>query len=76
MSVVSAQLCLTLCDRMDYSPPAPVSMEFSRQEYWSGLPFPSPEILPTKGSNPQLVHLLYWQVDFFTTSATQEAPNK
>ena len=40
-------------------------MEFSRQEYWSGLPFPFPEILPTKGSNPQLVHLLYWQVDFF-----------
>ena len=25
---------------------APLSMEFSRQEYWSGLPFPSPENLP------------------------------
>ena len=25
---------------------APLSMEFSRQEYWSGLPFPSPEDLP------------------------------
>jgi len=27
---------------VDYSPQAPPSMEFSRQEYWSGLPFPSP----------------------------------
>ena len=26
--------------------PAPLSMEFSRQEYWSGLPFPSPGDLP------------------------------
>ena len=28
---------------------APPSMEFSRQEYWSGLPFPSPEDLPDSG---------------------------
>ena len=31
---------------------APQSMEFSRQEYWSGLPFPSPEDLPNPGSEP------------------------
>ena len=31
---------------------APMSMEFSRQEYWSGLPFPSPGDLPDLGSNP------------------------
>ena len=31
-------------------------MEFSRQEYWSGLPFPSPEIFPTQGSNSGLLH--------------------
>jgi len=37
-----AQSCPTLCDPMDCSPQAPPSMEFSRQEYWSGLPFPSP----------------------------------
>ena len=30
---------------------APRSMGFSRQEYWSGLPFPSPGIFPTKGLN-------------------------
>ena len=28
---------------------APLSMEFSRQEYWSGLPFPSPGNLPDPG---------------------------
>ena len=31
---------------------APLSMEFSRQEYWSGLPFPSPGYLPNPGIEP------------------------
>ena len=31
----------------------PLSMEFSRQEYWSGLPFPSPEGLPNPGIEPR-----------------------
>ena len=31
---------------------APLSMEFSRQEYWSGLPFPSPGNLPNPGIKP------------------------
>ena len=31
---------------------APPSMEFSRQEYWSGLPFPSPGVLPDLGIEP------------------------
>ena len=35
---------------------APLSMEFSMQEYWSGLPFPSPGIFPTQGSNLSLLH--------------------
>ena len=40
-----------LCNPMDCSSPqAPLSMEFSRQEYWSGLPFPTPGDLP----NPQI----------------------
>ena len=34
------QLCPALWDPMDYSCQAPLSMGFSRQEYWSGLPFP------------------------------------
>ena len=31
---------------------APLSMEFSRQEYWSGLPFPPPGALPDSGIKP------------------------
>ena len=31
---------------------APLSMEFTRQEYWSGLPFPSPGNLPDPGIEP------------------------
>ena len=33
---------------------APLSMKFSRQEYWSGLPFPSPWDLPDPGIKPRL----------------------
>ena len=36
----SLQSCPTLCDPIDHQ--APLSLGFSRQEYWSGLPFPSP----------------------------------
>ena len=36
------QSCQTLCNPTDGSPKAPPSPEFSRQEHWSGLPFPSP----------------------------------
>ena len=54
------QSCLTHCDPMACSPPAtgdpmaPLSMGFSRQEYWSGLPCPPPGDLPldfSKGHN-------------------------
>ena len=37
------QSCLTLCDPIDGSPQDPLSTEFSRQEFWSGLPFTSPK---------------------------------
>ena len=40
---------IQLCNSMDCSHQAPLSMKFSRQEYWSGLPFPSPEDLPDPG---------------------------
>ena len=56
-----AQLCLTFCSPMDYSRQAPLSMGFSRQENWSGLPCPCPGIFPTQGSNPCLLCLLHWQ---------------
>ena len=32
---------------------APLSLEFSRQEYWSGLPFPSSGALPDPGIKPE-----------------------
>ena len=38
----SLQSCSTLCDPIDGSPPGPPSLGFSRQDHWSGLPFPSP----------------------------------
>ena len=38
----SLQSCPTLCDPIDGSPPGCPILGFSRQEHWSGLPFPSP----------------------------------
>ena len=38
----SLQWCPTLCDPIDGSQPGFLSLGFSRQEHWSGLPFPSP----------------------------------
>ena len=49
VEVLVAQSCLTLCDPMDCTYQAPQSVEFSRQEYWNGLPLPSPEDLPNPG---------------------------
>ena len=52
VGVLVIQLCPILCNPMYYKAcQASLSMEFSRQEYWSGLPSPSPEIFPTQGSN-------------------------
>ena len=47
------QLCPTLCDPWTVAHQAPPSMGFSRQEYWSGLPFPSPGDLPDPGIEPR-----------------------
>ena len=68
-----AQSCPTLCDPMDCSPPAPPSMEFSRQEYWSGLPFPSPGDLPNPGIKPTSPASPALAGGFFTTTTTWEA---
>ena len=40
------------CDPWTVAHQAPLSMGFSRQEYWSGLPFPSPGDLPNPGMEP------------------------
>ena len=43
---------------------APLSMGFSKQEYWSGLPFPSSGDLQSQGLNPCLLCLLHWQAGY------------
>ena len=50
-----AQSCPTLCNPVDCSLPGSSihGMGFSRQEYWSGLPFPSPRDLPDLGIEPR-----------------------
>ena len=49
---VYAHLCLTLCDPVDWAHQTPLSMEFSKQKYWSGLLFPSLEDLSDPGIEP------------------------
>ena len=53
---------------------APQSLEFSRQEYWSGLPFPSPGDLPDPGIEPHLLlrrqilyHCASWEAPLIET---------
>ena len=57
MKVLVTQLCLTLCDPMIcIAHQTPLSMKFSRQEYWSGLPgdLPNPGIEPECSASPAL----------------------
>ena len=63
------QLCPTLRDPWTVACQAPLSMEFPRQEYWSGEPFPSPGDLPKPGIKPRSPAL---QVD----SLPSELPEK
>ena len=49
---------------------APLSMGFSRQEYWSGFPFPLPGYLPDPGTEPESLVFHALAGVFFTTSAT------
>ena len=57
MKVLVTQSCLTLYDSIAYQ--APLSVEFSRQEYWSGLPCPPLQgIFPTQGLNSGLLHCM------------------
>ena len=60
-----AQLCLTLLvTPWTVAHQAPLSMGFPKQEYWSGLPFPSPGDLPDPGIEPRSPAL---QVDSLLT---------
>ena len=53
---------------------SPLSMGFSRQEYWSGLPCPPPGDLPDPGIKPAVLYVSPALAGvFFTTNATWEA---
>ena len=61
-SVLSEQMkgiqsCLTLCDPTDLAHQAPLSIELSRQEHWSGLPFHSPGHCPNPEIEPESLAL-------------------
>ena len=71
MKVKVAQLCLTLWTPWTVARQASLSMEFFRQQYWSGLPFSPPGDLPDPGLEPQSPALA---VGFFTYSAITEVP--
>ena len=56
------QSCLTLCDLWTVACQAPLSLGFSRQEYWNGLPCPPPGDLPNPKIECMLLCLLHWQM--------------
>ena len=68
------QLYLTFCTLWTITHQAPLSMGFPRQEYWSGLPFPSPGNLSDPGIESASVMSPTMAGRFFTTSTTWEAP--
>ena len=55
---------------------APLSLGFSRQEYWNGLPCPSPGHLPNPGIESTALRSPALGGRFFTTNATWEAPSR
>ena len=66
--------CLVMSDSTPWTGAhqAPLSKEFSRQEYWSGLLFPHPRDLPESGIEPTSPSSCTWAGGFFTT----ELPGK
>ena len=67
-----AKLCLTLATPWTVARQTPLSIGFSRQEYWSVLPFPSPGNLPDPGIKAMCPAALALAESFFTT----EPPGK
>ena len=67
------QSCLTLCAPWTVAHQAPLSMGFSRQGCWNGLPCPSPGDLPNPVTEPTCLTSPALTGGFFTTSATWEA---
>ena len=67
--MLAVQSCPTRCDPT-VACQAPMTMKLSQQEYWSGLPFPSPGDLPNPGNEPGFPAL---QVDSLSSEPPGEA---
>ena len=68
-------MCLTLYNPMDITHQAHLSMKFSRQEYWSGLPYPLPRDIPNPGIKPTSLRSSALADRFFTTTTTSREGN-
>ena len=64
--------CPTLCNPWTVALRASLSMGFSRQEYWRGLPFPHSGDVPNPGIKPEFLMSPALAGRFFTTSITWE----
>ena len=67
------QSCWTLCDLWTIASQAPLSTGFSRQEYWSGLPYLPPGDLPDPGIEPTSLVSPALAGRYFTSGVTWEA---
>ena len=69
VKMLAAQSCLTLCNPMDYSPPAfSVPWDSPGKNIGVGCRFLLQGIFPTQGSNPGLLHLQHWQAEVLPLS--------
>ena len=76
VKVLVAQLCPTLCDPWTVAHQTLLSMEFSRQVYWSGLPFSSPAGLPDPGMEHRTFVAIFFNMFIFLDSASYNLPKK
>ena len=70
--IVQSLSCVRLCDPMTVAHQTPLTIGFSRQEYWSEVPFPPPGDLPNPGTEPTSPEATVLVSEFFTT----EPPGK
>ena len=71
--VLLARSCLTLCDPWTVACKVPLSMGFSRQEYWSGFPCPPPDDLSNPGMEPVSLGSFASQADSLPTAPPEES---
>ena len=73
---LATKSCLTLANPWTVAHQAPLSMGFSRQEYWSGLPFPSPGNHPDSEIEPTGLPHYRWSPALHSYSLLNETPGK